>query len=115
MTILFMDDEPSMRTAGARLLRRRGHRVMEAADQREAEVAARNGDIDAAVLDVRGAHADTGLRTARMLSGINPLIRILLVGDEPRPSKKFHFMQKPYDIDDVLRVLSCIDRRDQAL
>jgi ActR/RegA family two-component response regulator len=113
MTILFMEDDDSMRMIGARLLRKRGHRVMEAADQHEAEVAARNADIDAAVLDVQGAEADTGLRTARVLSRLNPLIRILLVSGGPRPSDNFHFLRKPYDIDDVLHLLSAIDGRDQ--
>lgn len=108
-----MDDDKSIRTVGARLLRRRGHRVMEAADQREAEVAARNGEIDAAVLDVRGERPDTGVRTARALSKINPLIRILLVSGGPRPSDEFHFLNKPYDIDDVLLLLSAIDADDQ--
>jgi CheY-like chemotaxis protein len=100
VTILFMDDEAGVRHVGARLLRKRGHRVMEAADQREAEVAARNGDID-------------GVRTARALNRINPLIRILLVSGGPRPSDQFHFLSKPYEIDDVLRLLSAIDGNDQ--
>jgi DNA-binding response OmpR family regulator len=113
MTVLFMDDDLATRMWGAKLLRKRGHRVVEAADQREAEIAARNGDVDAAVLDVRGAHADTGLRTARVLNRLNPLIRILLVSGGPRPSEKFHFMSKPYEIDDVLRLLSAIDGSDQ--
>lgn len=113
MTILFMDDDDSTRMMGARLLRKRGHRVVEAADQREAEVAARNADIDAAVLDVKGAEADTGVRTARVLGRLNPLIRILLVSGGPRPTDKFHFLSKPYEIDDVLRLLSAIDGSDQ--
>ena len=113
MTILFMDDDAAARMTGARLLRMRGHRVIEAADQREAEVAVRNADINAAVLDVQGAHNDTGLRTALVLLRMNPLIRILLVSGGPRPSDKFQFLSKPYETDDVLHLLSAIDGLDQ--
>lgn len=110
MTILFMERDPGARAAWAKRLRGRGHRVVEAADPRAVAIAARNADIDAAVIDVRGT---AGLKTARVLSRLNPLIRILLVSGRSRPSEKFHFLNKPYDVDDVLLLLSCIDRGDQ--
>jgi len=109
--VLVVDDDPLVRRAAARVLRRLGFEVLEAPGGAEGiELYERNaGKIRAVILDLTMPHLD-GVETLRGLRAVDPGARVLVAsghaGEEVRARfqdvQPDRILQKPYDLD-VLR------------
>jgi PAS domain S-box-containing protein len=113
-TVLFVEDEPSIRTAVARLLRRKNFQVLEAGDGATALalLASDPAAIDLVVLDVTlpgipGTEVFDGLRR------IKPAVRIVLstaysrerAESEFRHGGPWGFIRKPYETSELVELL----------
>ncbi len=106
-TVLFVDDEPSVRDVGERILRRLGYDVLLACDGIEAlEVFEKHQDrIVCVVLDLSMPRMD-GEETFHRLRALNPECPVVLASGYPEaeietrlgPLHATAFMQKPFDI-----------------
>ncbi|MGC8838790.1 MAG: GAF domain-containing protein, partial [Anaerolineae bacterium] len=120
-TILVVDDEEDVRELMARVLQAEGYRVLLAEDgQRAVEVLAQCKDeVDLVVLDLIMPRMD-GVETFRRLREVKPDVRVLISsGYSPEQEGQAlleegaaGFLQKPYDMDQVLRKVR--DVLDQA-
>jgi two-component system, cell cycle sensor histidine kinase and response regulator CckA len=113
-TVLFIEDEPSIRSAVARLLRRKNFQVVEAADG-SAAIALLASDpaaIDLVVLDV-SLPGMPGTEVFRELRHIKPGIKIILstaYSRERAESEFGHdglwgFIRKPYETSELVELL----------
>jgi two-component system, cell cycle sensor histidine kinase and response regulator CckA len=116
-TVLFADDEESLRALGSRMLQRLGYRVITAADGREAvEIyRARQAEIDLVILDLTMPHLD-GVQAFSELRAIEPDVRVVLasgyaaedvatrVGGQPPAG----VLQKPYTLSRMRDLLSTL-------
>ncbi|HYG35840.1 MAG TPA: ATP-binding protein [Clostridia bacterium] len=107
-TILLVEDEVSVRTLTAMLLRRLGYQVLEAGNGPEALAVWEqpNQRVDLLLTDMVMPGGMTGLELAQTLRGRKPALRVivlsgysteLLQADVP-PSRKFHVVSKPVEI-----------------
>ncbi len=110
LTVLFADDEPTLRELALEALQGQGHQVLVAADGLEAverfQQAAR---VDVVVLDLTMPRMG-GLEAFRRIRAQAPTVRVILSSGytdlvlesaaEPRPDA---FLHKPYRIQDLLR------------
>jgi PAS domain S-box-containing protein len=119
-TILVVDDEEDVRALVARVLQAEGYRVYQAEDgQRAIEVLAQCKDeVDLVVLDLVMPRMD-GVETFRRLREVKPDVRVLVSsgyspdqeGRDLLEEGAAGFLQKPYDMDQVLRkVREVLDR-----
>jgi CheY-like chemotaxis protein len=107
MNVLFMDDDEEHRLLGRRWLKINGHRAIVVANGKEALTAAAKHKLDWAIIDVMGeVDKYEGLNTARLLKADNPDIRIVLMSSGARPTIDFPFVTKPYDIEEIFRLLT---------
>ncbi|MFZ5587238.1 MAG: response regulator [Thermodesulfobacteriota bacterium] len=114
--ILVADDEELVRELLARFLTNRGHRVLEAADGRQALKLFRDNQIDLVLSDVRMPGLD-GLTLLAAIKEINPRVPVLLIsgyGDVETVVKALkagaeNFLPKPLSMDILGKVV------DQAL
>jgi DNA-binding NtrC family response regulator len=76
-TILFIEDEHSVRTVFSEVLRGEGFVVLEGADAAEAALACKDygGPVDLLIID-----AKNGVSTAKRLAALHPGLRVLLLG-----------------------------------
>jgi PAS domain S-box-containing protein len=114
-TVLVVDDEPMVRDVAQRTLEAAGHQVLVACDGVEAleVLAAEGGQVDAVLLDLTMPRMD-GTETLRELRKRNLRMPVILasgfsgdageVGDPLSPARRF--IAKPYDVDELLRVVS---------
>lgn len=110
-TILFVDDEISLREITRATLVTFGYEVVTAADGTEAVAlyAQHKETIAAVVCDVMMPHMD-GIATLRALQKINPAVKVILVSGfldnqklaEVMTSQSIHFIQKPYTSEKLL-------------
>jgi PAS domain S-box-containing protein len=117
-TILIVEDEPTVRTLGRKVLEKLGYRVLIAQDGREAvEVyAAHQDEIDLVLLDVIMPQM-SGQRAFEELRRLNPQVKIVLVtgyspGDvtEDLVLRGAQMVQKPYDMRTLATVVrQCLD------
>jgi PAS domain S-box-containing protein len=117
-TILFVDDEPALRSLAQRTLERHGYRVLPAADGREAiAVLKANPEVRAVVLDLAMPEM-TGDIAGPILRSLRPDVPLILSSGYPAsdvlervgPGVAAAFLQKPYEagmlsakVDEVLR------------
>ena len=106
MTVLVADDDSGVRKLASRILRTRGHSVLEAASGAEALVVARawHGRIHLLVTDVEMPEM-SGWELARRLQDERPGLETLYIsgygenaaGPQGLVDKKIHFLQKPFE------------------
>lgn len=77
MLVLIADDEPIIRLGLGSMLEELGHRVITAANGREALQQAKRHQPDMAILDIKMPYTD-GLQTAATLSRVQPMPILLL-------------------------------------
>jgi two-component system cell cycle sensor histidine kinase/response regulator CckA len=118
-TILFVDDEPALRSLAQRTLEPLGYRVLPAADGREAiAVLKANPEVRAVVLDLAMPEM-TGDIVGPILRSLRPDVPLILSSGYPAsdvlervgPGVAAAFLQKPYQagmlaakVDEVLRI-----------
>jgi two-component system, cell cycle sensor histidine kinase and response regulator CckA len=113
-TVLFVDDEESVRTVGSRMLTRLGYQVLTAADGWEGvEVYRRHGhEISLVILDLTMPRLD-GVQAFEELRRLNPAVRVILASGYsekdvasrvPRGSVA-GVLQKPYTIERMKALL----------
>jgi CheY-like chemotaxis protein len=117
-TVLFADDDETVRTVTRRILEHSGYSVLVAADGRDAlDLYIANHDtIDIVLLDMTMPRMD-GEETFRELRRVDPAVRVLLTSgyNEQDATERFAgkgllgFIQKPYRPDEL------IDRIEAAL
>jgi two-component system, cell cycle sensor histidine kinase and response regulator CckA len=116
-TVLFADDEESLRTLGARMLERLGYRVLTAADGREAveTYRRRQDEIDLVILDLTMPLLDGGQAIAE-LRAFDPEVRVVLAsGYTPEDVSSrlgglalTGVLQKPYTLSRMRDLLSSL-------
>jgi two-component system response regulator RegA len=113
--IILVEDDDQLRERLARALRARGHDAVEAADRRAAGQAALTA-FDAAVVDLRLGR-ESGLDVVGDLSGTQPGALVVLVtgnvtrevAEQARKKGAASCLAKPFDADELLRVLKGVD------
>lgn len=113
VTILVMDDEPSLRNILATTLKNQGHTIFTAEDGRQAVELAKRNPPNLALLDIQVPDMD-GLEVLNELKKINPDVRgIMLSGSadveiavSTIKQGAFDFLSKPFKIDEVISVVN---------
>ena len=114
MTVLFVEDEEMLRNAAAKILRKRGFLVIEAADGSAAIDALRDTlrDIDVMLLDLTIPRADSH-DVAEEAHKIRPAIKIIITSAYSQEAGS-HFLKlpqvvayirKPFQADELVRLL----------
>jgi CheY-like chemotaxis protein len=110
--ILVVEDDVLIRMALAELLRGRGAGVIEAVDGEEAlAVLAAGTKLDLMISDIRMPGRVDGVQLAWRVRDSGAAIPIILTSAEAAPdelTKLGIFIQKPYDLDSLLRVVEQI-------
>jgi PAS domain S-box-containing protein len=110
-TLLFVDDEPSLRKMGKRMLERSGYSVLLAEDGREAvEVFRHNANEIATVLLDLTMPVMGGSEAFRLIREIRPNVPVILmtgfneesVRENLGASARAGFIQKPYSVDSLV-------------
>jgi two-component system cell cycle sensor histidine kinase/response regulator CckA len=114
-TVLLAEDEPNVRNATARVLRRAGHEVLLAEDGKRALEVARNhpGNVDVLVTDVMMSRMG-GPELARVLLAERPGLRVLFVSGyswneelpDSDPSRGIAYLRKPFSPPELVHKLS---------
>jgi two-component system, cell cycle sensor histidine kinase and response regulator CckA len=123
-TVLFVEDEDSLRIAVSTMLRRKGFRVIEADNGRTAVDLFRvnHGEVDLVFLDMTLPNL-SGREVLQELRQIEPEVMVVVTSAysqehalatvaEPRPR---HFIRKPYQISDLVALLSKVSLRDEPM
>jgi two-component system cell cycle sensor histidine kinase/response regulator CckA len=120
-TILFVDDDESVRSLGGRLLAKRGHRALAASNAIEALSIAESyeGPIDLLVTDVVLPFID-GYSLSRRLEERRPGISTLFISGHPDRAADSEvagrFLSKPFSEEELSdAVIAALDRRGAAL
>jgi PAS domain S-box-containing protein len=109
-TILFVDDDPSIRQMAGMMLRVLGHTVVEAADGREAlRIFRENQSIDYLFSDIIMPNEMNGLQLAAACKAINPKVGTLLASGYTRDTLRdfgdipsdVAFLPKPYTLAEI--------------
>ena len=112
-TALIVEDQPAVRVFMAGTLRRRGFKVLEAADGHEAiRMADAEGHLDLLVTDVVMPHM-TGPALADQLTAVRANLRVVFVsGYAPTEvldaSRIPHLIQKPFTAEELLRKVDAV-------
>ena len=106
--ILYVDDEPLMRLAAARLLRGAGAICVATATHDQAVVMLALEPVDLAILDFQMADGDVS-RLVRRLHGQRPGLRLVGTSGSDRSSDfaargVARFLPKPWTLDDLIHV-----------
>jgi len=113
-TVLVVDDEPAVRKVIAAALRRRGYRVLDAAEGDAARERFLGEDVGLVISDVL-LPGRSGVELARELIALRPDLKVLLItGYTPRDLVEhdaeladFPFLEKPFSVDELT---STVDR-----
>ncbi|MDH3269754.1 MAG: response regulator [Gemmatimonadota bacterium] len=119
-TVLVVDDDPTVRTVVARLIKLEGHVVLEAEDGRVALRLMADRDIDLALVDIYMPEMD-GIELLMRLRGDFPRTRVVAMsGGGPVPASHVldvatllgatDVLQKPFGPDDVRAHLRALGR-----
>jgi DNA-binding NtrC family response regulator len=112
--ILIVDDESSLRTALFRVFDRQGYQVITANSKKEAEALANSDQtLDLAMVDLRLPDGD-GIELMQRLRELHPALQtIILTGHgsielavRATQSGAFHFVTKPFNMEELLSVVS---------
>lgn len=115
-TVLLVEDETAVRTFGARALKNKGYRVIEAASGEQAlEVLQEVDQIDVLISDVVMPGID-GVSLARLVHQEHPKIRIILISgysedvarDGIDPNEGFHFLPKPFSLKQLAEAVKLV-------
>jgi CheY-like chemotaxis protein len=122
-TVLFIEDEEALRPIVAKLLRKRNFHVIESADGAGAiEVfRANSAAIDAVLLDV-SLPGRSGREVFQEMCRINPDVKVILSTAYSRETvtadfggfRAWGFVRKPYQIDELVKLLREATGRDGA-
>ena len=122
-TVLVLDDEPGVRAAMARLLRRYGYDAATAATLEEARTLLRSRSIEALILDVRLQDADSGLDllgTIRAEPGLANAPILVFTGTALSEADRLFItrhraflFQKPEGIDTLVKFLDDLTGRSR--
>jgi CheY-like chemotaxis protein len=114
-TILFVDDEPILRTLGTRMLKQIGFNVLVASDGREAVdlYTLRGQEIDLVLMDLTMPHMD-GAEAFDALRRLNPGIKVILASGFSGEDVSARFagkgiagvLQKPYRFSTLRQILA---------
>jgi two-component system cell cycle sensor histidine kinase/response regulator CckA len=109
ISVLLVEDEPAFRTLLALTLKQDGYHVIEAADGREAVVAAQKAvHVDLVVTDIRMPLMD-GITMMRRLRRVQPDVPVLFVtgfpSDVKTPAPNSRVLEKPFVRDDLMRAV----------
>jgi len=120
--VLVVDDDPSIRLLLVTFLRRRGLRVLEARDGREALVRMRAGDVDLVTLDLTMPEVSgwqvLAIRAAFALLRQIPIIVVSAknecdVASGVLDKNVYAVIEKPFDLDVLAAaVMACLDSDD---
>jgi CheY-like chemotaxis protein len=109
LTVLFADDEPTLRELAIASIESQGHLVLLAADGVEAVARFQEVKVDVTVLDLTMPRMG-GLDAFRRIRGMDPLAKVILSSGytefamdeamDPRPNA---FLHKPYRIPELVR------------
>jgi DNA-binding response OmpR family regulator len=115
-TILLVDDEPALLTLVSIVLTKRGYRVLEAANGRQAlDIYRREqGPIDLVLLDVKMPGL-SGPETLRQLRAIDPAVRVVFTSgahgntltDEDR-AQSLGFFAKPFRLNELADAIGAV-------
>jgi PAS domain S-box-containing protein len=113
-TILLVDDEELIRDLGTRILTKAGYKVITASDGKEAlkVYEQRGGEISLVILDLIMPKMG-GRQSLECLLSLNPSVKVVIssgyssdtIANEVRTSRAKGFVNKPYDIRQVLEVV----------
>jgi len=106
MISLVVDDDPSVRTYIASVLRRENFETLEAEGGRKAfEIVQKlGGKVDLIVTDIQMPDGD-GITFANSVRMLFPSIPILIVSGCIRPNAEFEFVEKPFSAATMLNVV----------
>jgi DNA-binding NtrC family response regulator len=124
-TILVVDDEPEQRALMSKALRQEFYDVLEASDCREAlAVHARHlGEIVLVLTDV-SLPGGNGYELSKALLAAEPHLRLLLMSGHAgaelckffnMPTTDLHFLQKPFEPEELLERVRTLLRADAPL
>lgn len=121
MKILVADDDTTLRSELASLLREDGHEVVTAADGAEALHIVDRESFDVALLDLRMPKA-TGLEVLHRLRVVRPETAVVMITGqgtidaavEAMKAGAIDFVEKPYDVDALQRTLQTVEEERQA-
>jgi len=119
--ILVADDDTTLRSELASLLREDGHEVVTAADGGEALHIVDRESFDVALLDLRMPKA-TGLEVLHRLRLVRPETAVIMITGqgtvdaavEAMKAGAIDFVEKPYDVDALQRTLQTVREERQA-
>jgi CheY-like chemotaxis protein len=124
-TILFVEDEPTIREMAATYLQRDGYRVIEAGDGRQAVMLweKHKGEIDLILADVMIPGGLNGDQLVERLQADRPDLKAILVsgyssdvvGRETVPQETTSYLQKPYRLKNLSEMVQgCLAREEAA-
>jgi len=113
--VLVVEDDPGVRAAASRLLSSAGYAVLDAEDGREALDLLRHlaPAVDLVLTDIRMPRM-TGMELARAIAELWPDLPVLfmtgfsedLLGWLPEDARRDRVITKPFEYDDMLRLLA---------
>jgi two-component system response regulator AtoC len=120
LNILIADDEESLRYSLGSILKIRGYNVTLVEDGLKAVEAVKNGNFDVAFLDIRMPEMN-GVDAFKEIKEFNKKIIVVIMTAyaltdlmEKAEKEAFLIIDKPFDIDKILRVLEKISNGEAA-
>ena len=117
--ILVVEDFAALRVLLTRVLGAAGHRITAAETAQAAQAACEAADFDLLVTDV-AIPGGNGADLARQVASSRPGLRVLFVSgsapddlDLPVPRARTDFLQKPFDIDELVTRVSRLLQADE--
>ena len=108
LSILFVDDEPSLRKLAERVLTRSGHSVTAAASAAEAKVHIASGRFDVVITDLNLGGSEDGLSLVRFAQARQPAARLVVISGQSDnlqtmcSALQAEFLLKPFSADQLL-------------
>jgi PAS domain S-box-containing protein len=114
-TVLVVEDDPDVLWATSQIFSMLGYEVYEASSGEAAlEILRRGTKVSLVFTDILMPGGINGIQLGRILRDSNPNIQIILASGYPLPALRkehgnldeFHFLNKPYDVVDIERVIN---------
>jgi CheY-like chemotaxis protein len=109
LSILFVDDEPSLRKLAERVLARSGHRVTVAASAAEARVHLASGQFDVVISDLNLGRSEDGLSLVRLAQVQQPGAHLVVISAQSDnlqtmcSAAQAEFLPKPFSANQLLK------------